>query len=68
MRCATCKYWQRTDGAADGICGYVAPPVVRAIFDMLHAEPGTHINWRVRLAEPFVTDEVFWCSEHKPRG
>ena len=66
-RCADCTYWHRMDGASEGICGYTAPPVVAAIFDMLHAEPTTHINWRVRLAEPFLTEEVYVCSEHKPK-
>ena len=65
-RCANCKFFARRDGTMEGSCGYTPPPAVRAIYDMLHAEPSTHINWRIRLNEPFVTDEVSYCSEHQP--
>jgi hypothetical protein len=67
-KCGTCRFWQQTPNAKEGICGYAAPPVVRAVYDMLHAEPATHINWRLRMSEPFLTAIDDRCSEHKPEA
>ena len=66
-RCKSCRLWQQQRNPKEGICGYNPPPAIRAVYDMLHAEPATHINWRIRLSEPFITSSGDGCSEHVPQ-
>ena len=61
--CSYCTHWEAI-GNKQGRCHYEPPPVVRRIYQVLHAEPSTHVDWRRQLwDEPFVTPYDFHCSE-----
>lgn len=61
--CANCTFYTAFDGGdTQGLCGYRPPPMLRDLFEALHAEPATHINWWLKLNEPHVVDDKDWCS------
>ena len=67
--CANCALYQAFDGGdTQGFCGYRPPPMLRDLFEALHAEPATHINWRIKLNEPYIVNDNDWCSAFETAG
>ena len=61
--CRTCRFWKNING---GQCHYEPPPVVVAIYRMLAAEPGTHIDWNGIIdGVPEPVPAEHFCSEYQ---
>lgn len=70
-RCSDCKFFKPPPIAIingdPGRCGYNPPPTVIRLYAMLHADPGTKIDYAEAFREMPEALRTGTCSEYQPK-
>lgn len=61
--CKNCKYRDKQDR-----CRWALdmPPAIKMIFNALHSEPMTHINWEHLYSDPIPVADEHSCNQFQP--